>query len=58
MHASERAVGILARKDAPLSKKEVVTPEDLERVPLLMAKRELVKNEIWNWFGDSYEKSK
>lgn len=48
--------GILVRKDSPLSERKSVTPEDLKTVPLLMAKRELVKNEVENWFGDSYEK--
>lgn len=48
--------GVLVRKDSPLSEKETVTSEDLEKLPLLMAKRELVKNEVGNWFGDAYEK--
>ena len=32
-----------------------VTPEDLRQTPLIMAKRELVQNELANWFGDVYE---
>ena len=47
--------GILTRKDFPLAGKEFVTSEDLRGVPLLMVHRELVKNELANWFGDSYD---
>lgn len=47
--------GILTREDSPLAAKDFVTPEDLREVPLLMVRRELVKNELANWFGDSFE---
>lgn len=47
--------GILTRKDSELAKKECVHPQDLSGVPLLMVKRELVKNELSSWFGDYYE---
>lgn len=47
--------GILARKDSALAEKECVHPKDLAGVPLLMVKRELVKNELSSWFGDYYE---
>ena len=47
--------GILARKDSELAAKESVTPGDLTGVPLIMVKRELVKNELASWFGDYYE---
>ena len=48
--------GILIRKDAELARKETVCPKDLIGMPLLMVKRELVKNELASWFGDYYEK--
>lgn len=48
--------GILVRGDSPLAAKEAVRPEDLAEVPLLMAKRELVQNELVNWFGDYSER--
>lgn len=48
--------GALVRKDSPLAEKESVTPEDLEMIPLILTKREMVKTELENWFGDSYEK--
>lgn len=47
--------GILTRRDSELAEKEYVHPQDLVGVPLLMVKRELVKNELTSWFGDYYE---
>ena len=47
--------GILVRKDSELAAKESINPEDLTSVPLIMVKRELVKNELASWFGDYYE---
>ena len=36
--------------------KEFVAPEDLLGVPLIMVRRELVKNELANWFGDAFDR--
>lgn len=47
--------GILVRRDSELAAKEYVNPKDLAEVPLIMVKRELVKNELASWFGDYYE---
>ena len=47
---------VLVRKDSPLAEKERVTAADLEKVPLLMAKRKSVRNELENWFGKGYSK--
>lgn len=47
--------GILVRKDSPVARKSAVTPEDLQHVPLIMVRRELIKNELANWFGDRFE---
>ncbi len=47
--------GVLVRMDSPLAEKAFVTLEDLREVPLLMVRRELVRNELANWFGDAYE---
>ena len=47
--------GILVRKDSELAAKESINPKDLTNVPLIMVKRELVKNELASWFGDYYE---
>ena len=48
--------GILTRKDSELAAKEFICPEDLANVPLIMAKRELVKSKLADWFGDLYER--
>lgn len=48
--------GVLVREDSILTGKECVTTQDLEEIPLIMAKRSLVKSELENWFGDEFEK--
>lgn len=47
--------GILTRRDSALAEKDSICPEDLMGIPLLMVRRELVKNELASWFGDYYE---
>lgn len=47
--------GVLTRDDSMLAGREFVTPEDLSGVPLIMVKREDVRNRLSNWFGDYYE---
>ena len=47
--------GVIMRKDCPLAEKEYITPKDLAGQPLIFAKRESVRNEIENWFGDCYD---
>lgn len=47
--------GVLVRKDSELAAQETVSPEDLTKVPLLMVKRTLVKNELASWFGKYYD---
>ena len=46
----------LMRKDSALAKKERITPKDLAGKPLIVAKRESVRNELENWFGHDGEK--
>ena len=48
--------GVLVQSDSELAKKSAVTPEDLVGIPLLMAKRPLVKSELENWFGEYYDR--
>lgn len=48
--------GVLIRKDHPLSQKEALTPEDLKNIPLIISKRNMVQNEIANWFGTHFDK--
>lgn len=47
--------GILVRSDSPLAERNVVTPDDLREFPLIIAHRELVKNELASWFGSIFE---
>ncbi len=42
---------VVMRSDSPLAQKKCVTPEDLINLPLIVTKRQCVRNEIENWFG-------
>ena len=44
--------GILVREDSHLAEMDAVRAEDLVRMPLLAASREMVQNELANWFWD------
>jgi DNA-binding transcriptional LysR family regulator len=46
--------GVLTRRDSDLASKKSVGPEDLCNTPLLITKRELVQNQLANWFGSHY----
>ena len=48
--------GVLVREDSPLAGRRSVTAAELAGVPLIMAGRESVRNELANWFGDVYER--
>ena len=45
---------VLMRKDSPLAEKEKIMPADLAGIPLMLAKRKSVRNELENWFGEYY----
>ena len=47
---------VLMRRDSQLAEKQKITPKDLTGVPLIMAKRQSVRNELENWFGYDREK--
>ncbi len=47
---------VLMRRDSRLAKKEKIRPEDLVGVPLIMARRQSVRNQLENWFGYDREK--
>lgn len=47
--------GILVHEDYPLARKERVRPEDLISCPLLIGQRELVHQQVRNWFGSLSE---
>ncbi len=46
--------GVLVHRDASLAQQGLVTPEDLLGVPLLLPRREKVREELAAWFGDLY----
>lgn len=47
--------GILIKDNSPIANKDYVTPKDLIDIPIIMVKRDMVKNEIENWFGGYYK---
>ena len=47
---------VLMRRDSPLAEKETITPADLVGVPLIVARRHSVRNELDNWFGEYYRR--
>lgn len=47
---------MLMRKDSALAGKQKVTPDDLTDMPLIVAKRQSIRNELENWFGHDKEK--
>ena len=44
------------RKDCPLAEKERIGPSDLAEMPLIIARRQSVRNLLENWFGNVAEK--
>ena len=47
---------VLMRKDCSLARKDNISPEDLANMPLIIAKRQSVRNLLENWFSDRVEK--
>ncbi len=45
---------VLMSKDDPLVDKDVITPMDLIDSPIILPRRGEVRNEVENWFGDSF----
>ena len=46
--------GVLCREDSELAQKAAISPRDLLGEPLIMVKRESVRNELSSWFGPLY----
>lgn len=42
----------LVKETSPLAKKESITPKDLAALPLILTRRELIQNYIYNWLGE------
>ena len=47
---------VLMRRDSQLAGKQRITPDDLAEIPLIIAKRQSVRNVLENWFGHGREK--
>lgn len=47
--------GVLTQADSALAQREYVAPEDLTHMPLLIAKRSLVRDALHSWFGTQFE---
>ena len=43
--------GVLVREDSELASRKSVSPADLAAVPMILPEREIVQNELLNWFG-------
>lgn len=48
--------GVLMRKDSPLASKDVITPDDLAGLPILVSGQTFVENEIAGWLGEKAER--
>lgn len=52
--------GVVMRKDSPLAKKEFVTYEDMEKVPLILSRKAFRKpthdNDFYRWFNKNQSK--
>ena len=47
--------GLLTQADSPLAELDCITPDDLVHIPLLIARRNLVQEELRGWFGRQFE---
>ena len=47
--------GLLLLKEDPLSKNDVIHPDDLENIPILCSRQALIQNELSGWLGYSLE---
>lgn len=43
--------GALVDEESELAKKDTLCPQDLSHVPLIFSQREMIQNELKNWFG-------
>lgn len=54
LRGKERWV-VLMRPDDPLAEKEAVEAKDLENAPLILPRRNNIRNELSNWLGNSFQ---
>lgn len=46
----------LVRSDSPLAQKPYLTPQDIVPYPVVLSRRDQIRSEIANWFGDSADR--
>ena len=46
----------LVRSDSPLAQKPYLTPQDIVPYPAVFSRRDQIRSEIVNWFGDSADR--
>ena len=46
----------LVRSDSPLAQKPYLTPQDIVPYPVVFSRRDQIRSEIANWFGDSADR--
>lgn len=47
--------GLLMRKDSPLAQKEGIRSTDLDKLPLLVSRQSMVRNELSGWAGRDFD---
>lgn len=47
--------GLLLRKEHPLARKEGISPDDLQGLPLIASRQSLAHNELSGWLGRSFD---
>lgn len=48
--------GILIREDSPLAERTSICPQDLVGTPIMISNRELIRGELFEWFGEYADK--
>ena len=52
----KEVMGVLMRKDDPLSQYDAITPDMLRNQPIILSDQDIVKNEIAGWIGGNERK--
>ena len=47
--------GVLMRKDDPLAQLEAISPENLQKIPIICSRQALIQNELSGWLGKPFE---
>ena len=47
--------GLLMRKDSPLASRDVITPDDLQGIPIISSRHEGMRGEFERWMGKKFD---